>query len=79
MIRTYIYSYMYMLGPKRMCNFSIRTFFDFQFRMFECLNTHTMDTKYTNLYTIYAVIFEGLIFCGKQVCKDFCGSDHQVE
>ena len=34
------------------------------------------------VYTIYVLIFEGLIFRGRQVFKDFCGlifADHQVE
>ena len=33
-------------------------------------------------YIVYAVIFEGLIFRGSQICKDFRGlifADHQVE
>ena len=32
--------------------------------------------------TVYAVIFEGLIFRGRQFCKEFCGlifADHQLE
>ena len=35
-----------------------------------------------NKNTVYAVIFEGLIFNRRQVGKDFCGlflADHQVE
>ena len=34
------------------------------------------------LNTVYAVIFKGLIFCERQVCKGFRGlifADHQVE
>ena len=51
---------------------------------FECnlLHCELHNTLYMPIYIVYAVIFESLIFRGRQVCKDYHSlifTDHQVE
>ena len=41
--------------------------------MEDYIDYHDIQYIFTSLATVYTAIFKGLILCGRQVCKDFCG------